>query len=75
MCKKVNRFTLDQTVPTKSFVPEWRQADLFDLFKTIKLLLGTLGYPVFDNLRNKHKNFEVKDEMLYCKNKEIEARG
>jgi len=46
-----NRYKLDQTVPASSFVPEWRQYDLYDILKTIKLLLSTLGYPLFEEIR------------------------
>ncbi|MBB5175097.1 GIY-YIG nuclease family protein [Texcoconibacillus texcoconensis] len=39
--QKVNRYKVSQSVPTKSFVPEWRQADLHDIFETLNILLST----------------------------------
>ncbi|MFB8425980.1 GIY-YIG nuclease family protein [Priestia megaterium] len=74
--KSANRFRLNQTIPTKSFVPEWRQADLVDIFETIKLLLGTLGYPIFDELRNDMSiGEEITKDTFYCKGRGVIAEG
>ena len=46
-----NRYELDNsTNPAKPFVTESMEADLLDSFETIKILLSTLGYPVFDKV-------------------------
>jgi hypothetical protein len=75
--KSVNRYKLNQTVPATSFVPEWRQADLFDIFETLSILLSTLGYRVFDEIRNSNalENTNHKDEILYCSGKGLMATG
>ncbi|WP_085524493.1 DUF4357 domain-containing protein [Tuberibacillus sp. Marseille-P3662] len=68
---------MDQTIPTQSFVPEWRQADLFDIFGTMKLLLSTLGYPVFEPLRDENSDDAQADDhsVFYCKSSGITAKG
>jgi hypothetical protein len=52
-------------------VPETREHDLLDNFETIKILLATLGYPLFEDLRKANSDKEV----LYCKGKEASAQG
>src|SRR5690625_628415 len=69
----ISRFKLDQTVPQASFVPEWQQVDLHDIFETIKILLSTLGYPVFEEMRKSGGN--VMGNAFYCKSKGITAKG
>ncbi|MFV2050453.1 GIY-YIG nuclease family protein [Metabacillus litoralis] len=73
-----NRYKLDQTVPANSFVPEWRQYDLNDILETIKLLLSTLGYPLFEELRKTKETDNPiiqKDHIFFCKGKGVEAKG
>jgi len=71
--KTISRFKLNQTVPQASFVPEWRQVDLYDIFETMKILLSTLGYPVFDEIR---KSAESDTEnIFYYEGKGIKAKG
>lgn len=45
-------------------------ADLMDNFESIKTLLSTLGYPVFDRITS-----EVEVEIYYCKGKDASAKG
>ncbi|TYR81843.1 GIY-YIG nuclease family protein [Priestia megaterium] len=76
--QKIKRYKLKQTVPAASFVPEWRQVDLHDIFETMKILISTLGYPLFDEIRQTKEtdNVEVqKDNIFYCKGKGVEAKG
>ncbi|WP_245890029.1 GIY-YIG nuclease family protein [Rummeliibacillus pycnus] len=76
--QEVNRYILNQTVPASSFVPEWRQADLYDIFETIKILLSTLGYRLFDEMRNTKITDDPqiqKNEIFYCKGKGLKAIG
>ena len=68
---ELKRYKLNQTVPTKSFVPEWRTYDLYDIFDTMKILLATLGFPIFDEIR---KAKEAKD-IFYCKGKGLVSKG
>lgn len=71
--QETKRYKFAQTIPQLSFVPEWRQADLQDIFETIKILLATLGYPVFEPMR-KYDESDVT-HVLTCRGKGVEARG
>ena len=46
------------------------EADLIDNFDTIKILVATLGYPIFDQIKKPQKK-----DILYCKGKEAKAEG
>lgn len=72
--KEINRYKLDQTLPAKSFVPEWRRSDLLDIFETIKILTSTLGYPLFEELRRDDSK-RNSDEIFYCVGRGIKAKG
>jgi len=49
------------------------EADLLDNFDTIKILLSTLGFPLFESIA---KNSTSSDnESFYCKGKFTEAEG
>lgn len=71
--KEISRFKINQTIPQASFVPEWRSVDLYDIFETIKILISTLGYPVFDEMRKAGGNDNAN--IFYCERKGIEAKG
>lgn len=76
--QKINRYKLNQTVPANSFVPEWRQADLYDIFETLSILLSTFGYRLFDEIRTSKVSDNPtlhKDRVFYCKGKGLEAMG
>lgn len=47
------------------------EADLLDNFDTLKILLSTLGYPIFEEIKPTTK----KNEVLYCKGKNASATG
>lgn len=69
---EANRYHLENAVnPRKFKVPETLEADLLDNFDTIKILLSTLGFPLFDTIAKEEKSKEV----LYCKGKEASAEG
>lgn len=71
--KEINRYDLEnQTVPTKEHISESMEADLLDNFDTVKVLLSTLGFPIFEEIRD--INNEQK-EILYCKGKNANAQG
>ncbi|SIS66627.1 protein of unknown function [Salimicrobium salexigens] len=70
---RIGRYKIDQTIPTLSFVPEWRQVDLADIFDTLKILLSTLGYPLFEEMRK--TTAEDEQDVFYCRAKGMEARG
>lgn len=70
------RFAINQTVPTNPFIPEWRKEDLLDIFETISLLLGTLGYPIFESYRGNQEEVNGEDnEIFYCTRRDTEAFG
>lgn len=69
--EKAGRFKLENaSIPTKSYVSEPMEADLIDNFDTIKILVATLGYPIFDQIKKPQKK-----DILYCKGKEAKAEG
>lgn len=55
---EVGRYILKQNTPTKSFVNESREADLFDIYQTISELLSFSGYPIFIPLQTKEDRQE-----------------
>ncbi len=68
---KAKRYILENgNVPSKPHVSEPVEADLFDNFETIQILVSTLGYPVFDEIK-KPKTKEV----IVCKGKGALAEG
>lgn len=67
----IGRYILENgNIPTQSSLPEPMIADLMDNFESIKTLLSTLGYPVFDRVTG-----EAEVEILYCKGKDASAKG
>lgn len=70
--KIADRYVLKNgSVPTKSYIPEPLEADLMDNFDTIKILVSTLGYPLFDSISKPAQNKNV----LICKGKDAVAKG
>ena len=68
---RINRYKLENsTNPTTPYVAEWMEADLLDNFETIKILVSTLGFPIFDEIKTAQKT-----DLLYCKGKEASATG
>ncbi|MDR0606282.1 MAG: GIY-YIG nuclease family protein [Bacteroidales bacterium] len=69
----INRYETDnQTTPAKPFVTESMEADLLDNYGTIKILLATLGFPIFEETRMSAKKSK---ELFCCKTKIIMAEG
>ncbi|OSY87651.1 hypothetical protein WH52_09430 [Tenacibaculum holothuriorum] len=69
--KKIGRYiTTNDTGSKKPSIPETRIYDLEDNFETLKILLGTLGFPLFRNIEQKETN---QTEYYYCKGKEAQA--
>lgn len=64
--------TENQTSPSKPFVTESMEADLLDSFDTIKILLSTLGFPVYDKVG---KEQTTSKELLILKGRSIIAEG
>ncbi|MEC3905749.1 GIY-YIG nuclease family protein [Tamlana sp. 2201CG12-4] len=71
--KESNRYeTENLTAPSKPFVTESMEADLLDSFDTIKILLSTLGFPVYDKVG---KEQITPKEILILKGRNIKAEG
>jgi hypothetical protein len=68
---EASRYRLENAqVPSRPFVPEPVEADLLDIFDTVKVLTSTLGHPVFDPIsRPEPANF------LFCKGRDALAKG
>ncbi|OIQ27152.1 MAG: hypothetical protein BM564_13355 [Bacteroidetes bacterium MedPE-SWsnd-G2] len=68
----VGRYSIaNDTGSKKPSLSESRTYDLLDTFETLKLLLATLGYPIFEEKR-KAKSFK---EVFHCKGKNAAASG
>lgn len=61
----------NSTMPKGSSLTKQETDFSLDLFDEINILLGTLGYPVFEPIK------KVKDDedIFYCKNKDANAKG
>lgn len=71
--KESNRYETDnQIAPSKPFVTESMEADLLDSFDTIKILLSTLGFPVYDKVG---KEQITSKELLLLNGRNIKAEG
>ena len=69
--QKIGRYKLENpNAPTMPFVSESMEADLLDNYDTIKILVATLGYPIFDQIKKPQKR-----DILYCKGKAAKAEG
>jgi hypothetical protein len=64
--------TNNLATPAKPHISESMEADLLDNYETIKILLTTLGYPIFEEIKNPSVK---KKELLFCKGKEAKAEG
>ncbi len=70
--KEIGRYATDNdTGSKKPSISESREYDLLDNFDTAKILLATLGYPIFEEKRKAKSN----KELFYCKGKDAIATG
>ncbi len=70
--KNVGRYELDNdTGSRKTPISESREYDLLDNFDTAKILIATLGYPLFEEKRK----VVSKKEIFICKGKTSIAEG
>ena len=68
---RAGRYRLENTtVPTCPYVSESMKADLEDNFDTLQILVSTLGYPLFDEIK-----IPQKRDLLVCRGKDAEAKG
>jgi hypothetical protein len=73
IAREIGRYELNnQNLPAKPHISESLEADLMDNYETIKVLLATLGYPIFEEI----SKASVKEkQLLYCKGKDAIAEG
>ena len=70
--EKIGKYKLDNdTGSKKPSLSESREYDLLDNFETLKILIATLGYSIFDEKRSAKKAKEV----FFCKGKKATAEG
>ena len=70
---KANRYRLENGQGSaRPHVRESDEADIWDFFETMQLLVATLGYPIFDEMV---KTNAKKKNFLYCKGKAAQATG
>ncbi|WP_298895333.1 GIY-YIG nuclease family protein [uncultured Psychroserpens sp.] len=72
IASKIGRYNLDNdTGSKKPSLSESREYDLLDNFDTAKILLATLGYPIFEEKRRAKSS----KELFYCNGKNALATG
>ena len=70
--EKIGRFKTENGKDSqRPSIPETREHDLLDNFETMKILLATLGYPIFEEKRKAKSTKEI----FYCKGKDALAEG
>ncbi len=70
--EEIGRYKLyNGTGSNKLSISESREHDLLDNFETTKILLATLGYPIFEEKRKATKSKEI----FYCTGKDASAVG
>tara|TARA_R110000737_G_scaffold349658_3_gene386407 strand:- start:74 stop:922 length:849 start_codon:yes stop_codon:yes gene_type:complete len=70
---EIKRYQSDnQATPKKPSINESDEADLLDNFDTIRILLSTLGHPIFEETRKENL---AKSKIYYCKGKDAIAKG
>lgn len=74
IAKKVGRYKFaNDKASSLPSISESRLADLLDNFETIKILVGTLGFPLFEDQRGSDKI--VEEERYHCKGKAARAQA
>ena len=74
VAQEVNRWHLENGVNSSMpFVTESMEADMLDCFETTKILLSTLGFPLFDSISR--ENNRVLEDIYKMKSKEALAEG
>lgn len=72
--KQAGRYELDNlNAGGEPVMPEWMRADVLEVFETAEILLGSLGYPVFEPPAASSTRPDV--HLFYCRRGGAEARG
>lgn len=73
VAKETKRYdTENSNTPSKPYITESMEADLLDSFETIKILLSTLGFPIFETITKRSVD---KSEILEISAKGMKAEG
>lgn len=73
--KEASRYKLDNSVePNKPFVTESMEAEMLDCFDTAKVLLSTLGFPLFDSI-SREVVTQASTDIFMLRGNGIEAEG
>jgi len=73
--RKAARYSDDNgTGGTRPHTPKPLEADCIEIFETGKVLLATLGHPLFDAVSSVAPG-TATDELFYCKSSGADARG
>jgi len=73
--KEANRYELENSaVPNQPYVTESMEADMLDCFDTAKVLLSTLGFPIYESI-SRETITHTSPELYYLKGKGITAEG
>lgn len=68
--KRINKCELENNInPTKSSLTEQDEDFVLSFFDDLKLLIGTLGFPIFEEFQ------KDKSNIFYCKGKDAFATG
>lgn len=72
--KQAGRYELDNgNAGGEPMMPEWMRADVLEVFETAEILLGSLGYPVFEPPAASPSHADL--QVFYSRRGGAEARG
>jgi len=71
--REANRYQLEQKNQNKPHVPEPMEQEVLEVFETASILLGALGFPVFEPLVKESERKE--SDVFYCQGPDAEASG
>ena len=71
--REANRYQLEQNSQNKPHVPEPMEQEVLEVFETASVLLGALGFPVFEPLVKESERKE--SDVFYCQGPDAEASG
>lgn len=73
--RAASRYQLENSVdPAMPYVTESMEAEMMDCFDTAKILLSTLGYPLFDSVSKKVVS-RTSSDVFRLRGKRIQAEG
>ena len=72
--KETGRFKLDNSnAGSEPTMPEWMRVDVAEVFETAQVLLGSLGYPIFEPAAASSVRTDL--HVFHCRRGGAEARG